>query len=591
MAAREYLRLAEQAGPPQRQDYQLKAVGALIKAGQIKDARAYLRAIDVRRLETSYTARKAIFGAQIALYEQQPTHALSLLNRLEPLFNLNPTLVAEVYWVRAQAELAIDNTLGAAKNLIRRERFIAAKQGIKRNQQELWDILESSSPTMLRDELPVVDDPVLRGWIDLALISIEYAANPYRLREELDNWQTSYPNHPAANTLLFAISAPTVGRIGKVSNIALLLPFTSQFEKPARAVYDGFLALHEANTDPNKPNITVYDIGADPALAPSYYQQAVRDGAQFVVGPLGRKAAEYVARSYRRSVPTLLLSYIDGVRPRANIYQFGLSPEDEARQVAERAYLDGHRLAAILHPMTPWGLRVATAFRTQWENLGGMVVESQSYQPQDSDYSVPLKQLLNIDASEARKNLLEIILKTKLKFDPRRREDVDFIFLAAYAQQGRLLKPQINFYQALGLPVYSTSHVFTGNPDPIYDTDLNGIMFGDMPWTLVGEGRILSLKNAIQGKWPNRRTQLDRLYALGLDAYGIIPHLERLGADPYARYGGVTGGLTMDSAGRIHRQLVWARFTKGVPKLLDTFYRYKGQWKVKYEAGSTTTSD
>ena len=63
----------------------------------------------------------------------------------------------------------------------------------------------------------------------------------------------------------------------------------------------------------------------------------------------------------------------------ANLFQFGLSPEDEAKQIAQRAWFDGHNKAAMIYPEGNWGKRVAAAFKQHWEQLGGRVASEQHY--------------------------------------------------------------------------------------------------------------------------------------------------------------------------------------------------------------------
>ncbi|HCU54772.1 MAG TPA: hypothetical protein DIC36_11030, partial [Gammaproteobacteria bacterium] len=195
------------------------------------------------------------------------------------------------------------------------------------------------------------------------------------------------------------------------------------------------------------------------------------------------------------------------------------------------------------------------------------------------------KRLLNIPQSESRKERLESVLKMKLKYEERPREDIDFIFLAADARHGRLIKPQLSYHRASRIPVYSTSHIFTGRGDPGRDIDLDGVQFGDMPWMLVGDGRVAELRAALQTGWPHAHTGLDRLYALGIDAYAIIPQLDRLSSESAVRFSGVTSGLSLGRGGRLHRQLLWAQFRKGVPVLVDTFFQHKGQFD--FDAGDT----
>jgi hypothetical protein len=215
-----------------------------------------------------------------------------------------------------------------------------------------------------------------------------------------------------------------------------------------------------------------------------------------------------------------------------------------------------------------------------WQRLGGIVLSEQSYLLNQADYSDPVKRLLNITQSEARKERLENVVKMKLKFEPRPREDIDFVFLAGDTRAARLIKPQLNYNRAARLPVYATSQIFTGRGDPARDTDLDGIQFGDMPWMLVGDGRVAALRTTLQPAWPQAHTGLDRLFALGVDAYAVIPSLDRLASENAARFSGVTSGLSVGRNGRLHRQLLWAQFKKGVPVLIDTFLPNKGQFDI-----------
>jgi outer membrane PBP1 activator LpoA protein len=586
LAAREYERLAATAGAPQKQGYQLKAVEVLIKAAQVREARQRIQALDVSGLDPSFLARKQILEAQIAGLEGNADQALLLLAQAEKVRNLDPALLAEVYRVRAQAELALERTWSAVHSLIKREKYIVAPDDITQNQQQLWHILEAQSRTDLqRERDAAAKDPLLSGWLDLAITTIDNAYASGRLAYAVDDWRRTHPQHPASAAFLLTLTKSTVSTIGRIDHIALLLPLTSDYAQAARAVRDGFVAMDAANSNTDKPSVRIYDIGGDPARVVELYDQAVRDGAQLVVGPLGLEAVDQLAKNGHFQVPTVLLSHTSQNLGAAakHVFQFGLPPEQEAAQSAERAYLDGYRRAAVLYADTSLGQRLATAFSTTWQRLGGVLLTSQAYAQDQGDYSETVKQLLNITQSQARKAAVEEVLKANVKFEPRPREDVDFLFLAADATRARLIKPQLNYNRALRLPVYATSHVFTGRGNPVTDVDLDGIMFGDMPWMLVGDGKVQNLRDTLQRDWPYAHTQLDRLYALGVDAYAIIPQLNRISNDASLHFSGVTSGLSLDRDGHLHRQLLWAQFRKGVPQLLDTFFKYKGQFEVDDE--------
>lgn len=570
VAAREYERLAEDATPPEKQRYLLQSMEALLKGGQYGQVRARLAAIDLRGLDPALLARKHVLEARLAVVEGEHQTALKRLDEAAKLRNLSPALLSEIHEARAQAELALGNPFGAVRELIVREQYVAGAETVAENQTRLWRILEQAPREQIRSERYLASDAVLAGWLDLALAAHDHVGNTVALGQALNEWRRLYPAHPAGAALLETLTAGAPALVGRIERIALLLPITSDYRIAAEAVRDGFLAMHAAAPESGRPKVTIYDLGPDPALAPQVYERAVREGAQIVVGPLGREATDAVIRASGLAVPTLLLSHTEEHPPGpARLYQFGLPPEQEARQAAERAYLDGCRHAAVLYPEGAWGERMMNAFMTHWQRLGALAVASQSYAERNGDYSEPVKRLLNIPESEARKSAVEKKLGQRLQFDPRPRQDVECIFLAADARHGRLIKPQLNYFRAGGLPVYATSHIYTGKADPVHDVDLDGVQFGDMPWMLAQAGRIAELRNRLQGDWPHVHTDLDRLYALGMDSYAILPHLERISAEHAARFAGVTSGLSLDRDGRLHRQLSWARFRSGVPRLID----------------------
>ena len=588
LAAREYEGLAKLAVPPQRQHYELKAVESLMKAGQAREARERLRAVDVSKLDAPIQARKRIYEAQLSALEGRPDEALRLLAQTEKTPNLNPVLLAEIYRVRAQAEIAIEYPLSAAKSLIAREKYITARDEATKNQQLLWQVLATLSRVQLEQEMKIAREPVLRGWLELAMTALENSGSRATLANAVEGWHKTHAGHPASEDFLRTIARPRPGQIGIVERIALLLPLTSEYAQAAAAVRDGFLAMDAANPNPDKPKISVIDIGADPAQAVVAYEAAVKNGTQLVVGPLGLEAVDIIVKKSSLEVPTLLLSHVtDEIDPSKTVFQFGLTPEQEAIQAAERAWLDGRRQAAVLYADSAWAKRMHLAFVSTWQRLGGIVVSEQNFLVDQNDYTDPVKHMLNIIQSEARKDKVEAIAKLKIKFEARPREDIDFIFLAADAKHARLIKPQLSYHRAGRVPIYATSYVFTGRGDPNQDTDLNGILFGDMPWMLVGDGRVAELRSRLQNKWTHAHTGLDRLFALGVDAYAIVPHLNRLSTENAVRFSGVTSGLSLERDGRLHRQLLWAQFRKGVPVLVDTFFRHKDQFDI--DGGSPVT--
>ncbi len=569
IAAREYERLAETAPPPLKQQYLLNAAESLIKGGQTQIVRARLDAISVAGLDSSLSAQKRVLEARLALAEAAPQRAIGHLDEAARIPNLSPALLANLHEVRARAELSLGRPIEAVRQYAQRDRHLTG-DAAGENQAVLWQTLGAIPPDRLRAELSVTRDAVLAGWIELALGVQENIGNAAAMAQALAQWRSRYPSHPVGRPLLdsLTLGAPTL--IGRIDRIALLLPLTSDYAIAAQAVRDGFLAMHATTPEAERPKVVIYDLGANPAQAPQVYERAVREGAQIVIGPLGREAADAIVRNSSLGVPTVLLSHTDEQPPGpARLFQFGLPPEQEARQAAERAYLDGCRQVALLYPTGAWGERMVGAFNGHWQRLGGLILAQQSYAESDTDFSEPIKRVLNVVESESRKSALEKRIGQKLVFEARPRQDIECIFLAANARSARLIKPQLNYHRARNVPVYATSHIYAGKPDPVQDADLDGIRFGDMPWMLAQKGRVADLRQSLQRDWPYAGTDLDRLYALGVDSYAVLPHLNRISAESAARFPGVTSGLSLDREGRLHRQLAWARFRNGAPRLLE----------------------
>lgn len=591
-AAQEFERLAKDATPPQKQHYQLRAVELYLKAAQVNEARKKIATIDVKNLDPSFTARKRVLQGQLAASEGNYTRAVILLNAAKRARNLSPELMADIHWVRAQARISLGQPFRAAADLMARERYLVEKEAVHENQLQLWTILTSLQLAELQTKKQQTRNPVLRGWLDLAILSIEYGTRPRAMTKAAKQWKQDHPSHSISKELLVTISSPKPSLIGRIDRVALLLPLTSRHGRAAQAVRDGFVAMDKANTDPDKPQIRVYDVGDDPANVVDYYKHAADEGAQLIIGPLGQQAVKNIVGRTNLNVPTLLLSHTSRDVDSPNVFQFGLPPEQEARQAAERAYLDGHRQAAVLYPNNAWGHRMHVAFLEHWLRLGGALISSQPYEWNSGDYSQPIRDLLNITQSNERKNQLQTKLKTKLSFEPRARADIDFIFLAADGRRGRLIKPQLNYHHASRVPVYATSHIYQGKADSARDADLNGVIFGDMPWMLLGSKRMQELRKKLQVNWPYAYSPFDRLFALGVDSYAVIPNLGRIASQESVRFNGVTSGLSIDQNGRVHRQLLWARFRRGVPRILDTFVKYKEHLNISEgkDAGKTPTT-
>ena len=222
-------------------------------------------------------------------------------------------------------------------------------------------------------------------------------------------------------------------------------------------------------------------------------------------------------------VPVLTLNYLpeESLAP-PGLYQFALAPEDEAASAAVRALGDGYTRAVALVPNNDWGRRVLQSFATEFEGLGGTLARLPKLHAGQTGFLQRDRKPDGASGSVQRYQRMRANIGGSLQFDPRRRQDAEFIFLAAAAGPGRLLKSQLKFHYSGDLPAYSTSSV--NSLDGRSNSDLNGIMFADTPWLIDPQPWIAILPRHYAEHWPEER-RLGRLHAMGYDAYNLIASL------------------------------------------------------------------
>lgn len=565
-AARLYMQLARETSELRRDSFLIEATAALLDGNQIASAQQVWSGIDRSRLGGALMVRSRIVEARLALAQNRVGDALAALEN-EPTAAVANDRRAEIHELRARALLRSGRNLESARERALLDPLLHEREMKRANQFLLWQAL-GAVPDASLQPTPGAPADEFAGWRELALIARAAQSGIADAASMIADWQARHTGHPASQEILDLVIALQRQQQARPTKIAVLLPQSGPAAAWGQATRDGFLAAHFARDNrAYQPVIRFYDTAGEPEQAVAAYREAIADGAEFIVGPLTRQAVTRVA-AQRSSVPTLLLNYAD-TQLRADdrpLFQFGLAPEDEARQVAARAWLDGHDSALALIPEGEWGQRVLEAFRKDWEALGGRLLEVQTYPPENNDFSDQIRQLLDLDESDRRRADLETTLQRRLQFEPYRRRDADFIFMAAFPRQARLIRPQLQFHYAGDLPVYSTSHVFSGRIDRSADRDIDGVIFCDMPWILANDN---TTRRNMERLWPETDGQQSRLHALGADAYDLIPALATMRLFRYERFIGRTGTLALDENNSVFRELRWASFGSGVPRAYD----------------------
>lgn len=314
--------------------------------------------------------------------------------------------------------------------------------------------------------------------------------------------------------------------------MALLLPLDSpDFARAADMVRQGFAAAVSATAGAPYPT-KVYATRADPDSTLAAYQTAVASGARVVVGPLTRDGVATLAVSGAVSVPTLALNTIDaGDAPLPReLYFFGLNVEAEARQIAHLAMRDGRTRAKIISSGTPLAYRVQDAFASTWRALGGTITgEFYPFSGASGMWPALRRELRGSDS---------------------------VVFLATESEKARLIRS----YLDPGQPVYGTSLVNGNDLDPAAKFELNGVRFVDMPWFTLRDQPAVAIypRPAVPVT-----SELERLYALGIDAYRLALEIMTVPSPGQVTLDGVTGYLMLDNARQFQRELTPMQFLQG----------------------------
>lgn len=562
-----YIRLASESEGELQQQYLVKAAELLYQRGDIDSAQDQLKTIKADDIADSRQIQIQLLAAKIALANHNPAQTIELLPKQK---RMTVRQFIEISEIRAEANMAMGYLMEAIKTRVQIDSYYKDEALREKNHIATWSAL-NALPSIVLDKLRS-SHSTLQGWLELARVMRSAQINEHELKNNLLNWKTHFPEHPVSQLFISQLLDEYLNRQIGEHTIAILLPLNGPYKTITKAIKSGFLSAYYADTKSiNKPSIRFYDTSVKDWGFMALYQKAVQEGADYVLGPLDKATINQLTQlnesGINLEVPLLTLNYAENaLNNTPNLYQFGLLPEDEARQVAELAIRQNKTKAAILAPDTPWGKRLKNAFQQRYTELGGSVLSTQFFNDQIDDYGQPIKRLFNLQHSERRHQDIERLLGTQLKFSPYRRQDIDMIFIAATSRSARGIMPAFKFHHASGIPVYSTSHVYSGNKNKSADLDLNGLTFCDLPWTLTANNEP---RTSFNKNWPEQKN-LTRLFALGIDSYHLLYNLNLLSKYEYARFSGQTGNIYMDANQRLHRELLWAKFKRGTARYIDT---------------------
>ena len=323
------------------------------------------------------------------------------------------------------------------------------------------------------------------------------------------------------------------------SKLAVLLPQSGNLAVAGNAIRDGLLSAYYAETR-SKPGIRFYDTQGNGAGAKAAFDRAVKEGAQMIIGPIGKDEVAVIDDGAGR-IPVLALKRIETPSNR-HVLNFSLSPEREGELIAERLLGKGLLQTAVFSQGSDSNSRMLAAFEKRYQAGGG---------------SVLLKAPAPAFGKDAEGAAINPVLPDAVR-------EAKAVLLLMNGDAAKPTRAALALNGAAGIPVFAGTDITDSN-DAKTNTQLDGIEFLQMPW-LVNRGNSLNISASQLLKLPSARGPGAKLNAFGADAWLIATRLPVWLASPNSEIGGATGSLHLEPDGRIERTLPWSVFRAGVPQ-------------------------
>ncbi|MGG7668822.1 penicillin-binding protein activator [Yersinia sp. J1] len=598
-----YLQQLQQSSDDNKADWQLLAIRALLREGKLPQASEQLNTLPEKMSDTQRQEQQ-LLAAELLVAQKNAPAAAAILAKLDA-----STLSANQQVRYYQALIGASQgkpTLPLIRAYIAQEPLLKDKAH-QDNIDATWLALAQLTPQDLNTLVINANENVLQGWLDLLHVYQDNRQNPDLLKAAIKDWQTRYPQNPAAKSLPAQLTQIVNFTQASTAKIALLLPLSGQAKVFGEAIQQGFMAAQsglpapaptaeptidasapvdgEAAATPEAPapvaapvaasnaQVKVYDTTSQPIAA--LLAQAQQDGATLVVGPLLKPDVEQLTAT-PTTLNILALNQPETAKDSPNICYFALSPEDEARDAAHHLWQQQKQMPLLLTPRGAFGDRIAKAFAEEWQKQGGQTVLQQSFgstaelkQSINSGAGIRLTgQPISVTPTAAPQSVTIAGLTIPAPpvdapvISTSAGGNVDAVYIVATPDELTLIKPMIDMATTTRSKpsLYASSRSYQAGAGPDYRLEMEGVQFSDIP---LMAGANPALMQQASSKFANDYS-LVRLYAMGMDAWTLSNHFAEMRQIPGFKVSGSTGELTASSNCVVNRKLPWLLYRQGM---------------------------
>ncbi len=551
-----YLQNAQSTAGKVQIDWYLLALEALINEKAFTKAQRIINLLAKKPMTHLQLSEWQLDRAHLEELKGNYQTAVEQLN-FQPSWKLPPAQFLRYYRLKTKLYRQANNIPAAVLSSSQAIHFIENEKESLENGQFIWQSLNAMTDRQL-DALSRHANLILVKWIDLVQQLRQYADNPVKRQSVFDAWVAENPNHLAKHYTPETYLETTEKVFIQPNRIGVLLPLTGKFAAQGEAIRNGLLKGYmDDPKQKQKPSLQFYDTHA--LSMDQIARKLASSHIQYVIGPLQKhKVSEYLSAT-QHAYPTLAMNILSNDRGEKNTCFFTLSPEQEAEQAATHIAENKFEFPLIIAPNNSLGKRTTAAFSDRWKITTGKDAKSVFF---DNTASMQrtIQNAFGLSESHTRANNIEKLLDLEMKSEQRSRRDIDAVYLIANSDELTLLKPfiEVTINPDASLPKLFASSRGNNRVRGMGDIgELRGIEFTDIP--LIANKNTPEAQSFYQ-EWSDLSNGTTRLYALGLDAYGLVEALPIMQSQPDYQLQGYSGILSMGNHCIINRTLPWMEF-------------------------------
>jgi ABC-type branched-subunit amino acid transport system substrate-binding protein/TolA-binding protein len=321
--------------------------------------------------------------------------APAILQRLES--NLH---IFKTYALVGDAYLMQDAPIDAIDNYVRAREYAGEAE-----QTAILDKLRQAIARLDTDDVAILvnypDDSLPMDFL-LYQLGLNYALEEKydEALKILNEFIARYPDNDNRILVESLIDEIEKNAVFKQNTIGVLLPLSGPYEKFGQRALKGIelaMARFSAQGDNPAININVKDTAADPDMTVAAMEELYQDQVAAILGPI--VTSEVAGREAQRmGIPIITLTQKDNIPEIGDkVFRNFITPRMQVEAIASfTVETQGLDRFAILYPEENYGRTFMNLFWDELIERGGQVVGVEAYQPQQTDFTDPIKKLVGL---------------------------------------------------------------------------------------------------------------------------------------------------------------------------------------------------